>query len=197
MSEKTQIRGIDIEKYLEDLNKMEDAEKEEELKQLAIKERLILGMYLETETITFQDGLGTFDVEVYTNIDDADMKTLLELAEAIKDQQEGKSSEIMKSMIKVNKLLAKVTVDPELDEEYWIKGKGYTTNFALDLLFNAMAAQQENMQSFRRERTGTITIGGVQYHTTTPKPTSSGAVARSLVSGESDSSEVGKDGGGV
>ncbi len=151
MTEKPKIRGIDVDKFIRDLEQYKEEKRQEILSQLTTKEHLILMMYSDTISIPFEHPLGSFEVEVRANISDADMRRLIE---AVRIIEKGKG-DIEKASETINQVLAKITVDPELDEEFWRSGEYYSTGFAMKILeavLEKQAEEMEEIQSFRRKR---------------------------------------------
>ena len=188
MTEKPKIKGIDVDKFIKDLERYKGEKRQDILSQLTTKEHLILKMYTDTISVPFEHPLGTFDIKVCKNISDADTKRLIEATKII---QKGRG-DIEKAGKALNQVLAKITVDPDLDEEFWESGEYYTTGMAMKILDLAIEAQAEELgeiESFRKERLRTASSRSVQDARESSERVEWTDTTGLVVSGSSDSGE--------
>ncbi len=195
MTEKPKIQGIDVDKFIRDLEQYKEEKRQDILSQLTTKEHLILKMYTDTISVPFEHPLGSFDIKVRKNISDADTKRLIEATKII---QKGRG-DIEKAGKALNQVLAKITVDPDLDEEFWEAGEYYTTGMAMKILDLAIEAQAEELgeiESFRKERLRTASSRSVQDNGESTERVEWTDTTGLAVSGSSDSRGEEEDGEG-
>lgn len=134
---------------------------------LSVRDRLLRRKEYNTVTVALKDDLGDINIELRL-LSPEEQTELIELySDLVAYQLEAKNipkgDAAKKEMMKKGDSLVgclygwvgKICVDPELNEEYWKKGSGFTIDVPLALLKTVMSESQkvaEDLHSFRTNK---------------------------------------------
>lgn len=150
----------------------ERAEKSEKLapqisdaKALSIRERLLKRKKNAIHNIKISDGDEEFYIPIHV-LDQKEQQEIialqirlagyrnLEKEQKTKEEMEKTIEDGRKLIDQFYKWVARVCVDPELDEEYWKRGVGFTTDIPIMIIREAVEASRkstEDLISFRKK----------------------------------------------